>query len=248
MEQSVQLQPGGADAAGGADGRERQRTHGHVIDCDGMNAIIGAEVDPANPSKENYWAVGQLLTIWEGRNRVVGQCFKVENCGLWVDGGENSVRVHVELVGEISERSDGGHSFSTGITNYPKMGSIAHRMRSADLELMYKTGSEQTITVGNLTQDHSIPAKLDLDKLLTRHFAVVGSTGVGKSTSVSLILRKIIQERQDLRILILDPHNEFTSAFANEFDREGRVEPAIAVLAVQVRGIHRGHLPRPEGT
>ncbi len=216
MNHSVQLQTGGADAAGGADERERQRTHGHVVDCDGMNAIIEAEVDPHDPCKENYWAVGQLMTIWEARNRVVGQCFKVENCGQWIRDGENRVRVHVELVGEITEKSDGGHSFSTGITNYPKMGSVAHRMRSSDLELMYRTGSQQTINVGNLTQDPSIPAKLDLDKLLTRHFAVVGSTGVGKSTSVSLILRKIIQERQDLRILILDPHNEFTSAFSNE--------------------------------
>ncbi|HSO48650.1 MAG TPA: ATPase, partial [Rhizobiaceae bacterium] len=135
-----QLQPGGADAAGGAEERERQRTHGHVVDCDGMSAIIEADIDPHDPSKENYWAVGQLMTIWEARNRVVGQCFKVENCGQWVKGGGNRVRVHVELVGEITEKGDGGHTFSTGITNYPKMGSLAHRMRSSDLELMYRTG------------------------------------------------------------------------------------------------------------
>ena len=96
------------------------------------------------------------------------------------------------------------------------MGAPAHRIRGGDLEIMYETGSNNTIEVGRLTQDQRIPARIDLDKLLTRHFAVLGSTGVGKSTSVSLILRKIIAERKDIRVLILDPHSEFTSAFAKE--------------------------------
>ena len=43
--------------------------------------------------------------------------------------------------------------------------------------------------------------------------AVVGTTGVGKSTAVTLLLRKIVEARPDVRVLILDPHNEFASAF-----------------------------------
>ena len=217
MSQILQLQPGGADAGNGEDDIDRRRTHGYVIDCDGTRAVISAEVDPAQPMRENYWAVGLLISISEGRNRIIGQSYKVESASdNWVDGGANRVRVHVELVGEITERDDGTCSFSTGIANYPKMGAHAHRIRGGDLESMYKTGSENTIEVGRLTQDQRIPARIDLDKLLTRHFAVVGSTGVGKSTSVSLILRKIIAERKDIRVLILDPHSEFTSAFAKE--------------------------------
>jgi hypothetical protein len=216
MNHVMPVQPG-ADAVDSADGGERQRSRGHVIHCDGMMAIIAAEVDPAVNSKENYWAVGQLVSIWEGRNRVIGQCFKVESeGGGWIEGGQNRLRIHLELVGEITEKSGGDYSFSTGISNYPKMGSLAHRMRAGDLEVMYRTGADLNIKVGHLTQDARIPALIDLDKLLTRHFAVVGSTGVGKSTSVTLILRKIIEERKDIRILILDPHNEFTSAFARE--------------------------------
>jgi uncharacterized protein len=216
MSQNLTMQPNATDAETGEDDT-RRRTHGFVIDCDGTRAIISAEVDPNLPTRENYWSVGMLISILEGRNRIIGQSYKVESAAdNWIDGGANRVRVHVELVGEIAERADGISSFSTGIANYPKMGAPAHRIRSSDLEAMYKTGSDNTIAVGNLTQDQRIPARIDLDKLLTRHFAVVGSTGVGKSTSVSLILRKIIAERKDIRVLILDPHSEFTSAFAKE--------------------------------
>jgi DNA helicase HerA-like ATPase len=54
---------------------------------------------------------------------------------------------------------------------------------------------------------------ISVDSLLSRHFAIVGTTGVGKSTSVALILRKIVEKRPDIRTLILDPHNEFATAF-----------------------------------
>ena len=213
MNQIAQLRPVGAEPAAA----DRRRTQGNVIHCDGTMAIISAEVDPNIDFKENYWAVGLLISIWEGRNRVIGQSYKVESeNAVWVDGGSNRLLIHIELVGEITECDDGSLAFSTGIAQYPRIGSFAHRIRSGDLEAIYKTGTQQTITVGHLTQEARIPAKIDLDKLLTRHFAVVGTTGVGKSTSVSLILRKIIAERKDLRILILDPHNEFTSAFAKE--------------------------------
>ena len=93
------------------------------------------------------------------------------------------------------------------------MGAVTHRIRTTDLETMYANNSANTITIGKLTQDSSVVAKINFDKLMSRHFAVVGSTGVGKSSAVSLILRKIIEHRPEMRVMILDPHNEFGSAF-----------------------------------
>ncbi len=52
--------------------------------------------------------------------------------------------------------------------------------------------------------------------MLSKHFAIVGSTGVGKSTAVSLLLHKAIEADPKLRVLILDPHNEFAAAFPND--------------------------------
>lgn len=205
-----------AEAAQSGDA-PRLRTHGHVIDCDGTNAIIAAEADRDCEHKENYWAVGQLVSIRQGANRVVGQSYKVETVDETLTGsGAYIIRVHVELVGEIQEQPDGSKVFSTGITEYPRIGSETHRIRSSDLEAIYKNTARAAVSVGKLTQDGAIPAKVDLDRLLSRHFAILGSTGVGKSSAVSLLLRKIIAHRKDLRVLILDPHDEFTAAFANE--------------------------------
>jgi len=204
---------GGPQGGESAEG-QRRRTRGHVVDCDGQRAIILAIVDPAIQHMQNHWAVGQLISIQEGTNRVVGQTYKVESATTrWAESGANSLLIHIELVGEIQERENGETLFSSGIANYPRIGAVAHRIRTFDLAAIYENDSDDTIMVGHLTQDASIAAKIDLEKLISRHFAVVGSTGVGKSTSVSLILRKIIECRSDLRVVILDPHNEFTAAF-----------------------------------
>jgi DNA helicase HerA-like ATPase len=52
-----------------------------------------------------------------------------------------------------------------------------------------------------------------MPSMLSKHFAIVGSTGSGKSTAVSLLLREAIASDPKLRVLILDPHNEFAAAF-----------------------------------
>ncbi|MFK7902888.1 MAG: ATP-binding protein [Nitratireductor sp.] len=191
----------------------RRRTEGYVIECSSTTAIITAAVDEDIPYMENYWAVGQQLSIWVGKNRVIAQSYKVESATRdWQNKKRNHVNVYLELIGEVQPH-EGGVKFSTGISTFPTIGSIAHAIRTSDLAAIYENNADKIIEIGNLTQAVDIPAKIDVDKLLSRHFSVVGSTGVGKSTSVTLMLRKIIEARKEIRVLMLDPHNEFGSAF-----------------------------------
>ncbi|MEM7215349.1 MAG: DUF87 domain-containing protein [Pseudomonadota bacterium] len=196
----------------------RDRTRGFVVNCDGEHATISAIVDNESETIENYWTVGQLVSIKVGYNRVVGLTCKVDATRQnWNLDGVNEISIKLELVGEIVHGGEGNpDKFSSGIANYPQMGCIAHRIRASDLAIIYKSEGDTVVKVGQLTQDQSVDAKIEIDKLLSRHFAVVGTTGVGKSTSVTLIMRKIIKARPDIRILIMDPHNEFATAFPND--------------------------------
>ena len=195
----------------------RNRTEGHVIGCDGERAIIAAEAGKQAAGSDDYWAVGQMISIRVGDSRLVGLIFHVDVPGkAWHGETKNTIHVHVELVGQVSADSDGQLQFSTGIANYPFMGAIAHRIRASDLKAIYDNVAPNAVAIGELTQERSIPALIDIDKLLARHFAVVGTTGVGKSTAVTLLLRKVVEKRPDIRVLLLDPHNEFTTAFADK--------------------------------
>ncbi|MGR9212298.1 ATP-binding protein [Rhizobium leguminosarum] len=187
---------------------------GRVVACSGSRATIAAVAEQGGTDLTELWSVGRLISISVGRNRVVALVYQM-NTGshAWGEGEDNTFRIETELLGEVRVDEDGREEFSTGISRYPYLGAVAHRIRSADLMRIYDAGEGTTAVIGKLTQDESIDAAIHIPSMLSKHFAVVGSTGVGKSTAVSLLLHKAIAADPKLRVLILDPHNEFAAAF-----------------------------------
>lgn len=195
---------------------DRNRANGYVIECNGTEARIAATTGRGDES-EDYWAVGQLLSIQVGSNRVVGLLYKVETPQTDWDGrAERTIVLCVELSGEVRQDEQRGPVFSGGISQYPHLGAVAHKIRKRDLVTIYKSSDPSAVTIGTLSQAPDIPAVVSVDALLSRHFSVVGTTGTGKSTAVSLILHLIAKHKTNQRILILDPHNEYTSAFGSK--------------------------------
>jgi uncharacterized protein len=215
MDETAHRRADDAAIAPGEPGFKRNRSEGYIIECNGNRAIIAATGGKSSTASEDYWAVGQLISVRVGDQRVVGMICDIEIPNqIWDGNADNIIHIKIELVGEIrTDSKDGSPYFSGGIKSYPHMGAIAHRIRHDDLAAVYASSGAKVVNIGNLSQDNSIPALIDVDKLLSRHFAVVGTTGVGKSTAVTLLLRKIVETRPDIRVLILDPHNEFASAF-----------------------------------
>ncbi len=192
----------------------RNRTTGRVIRCDGERAVVAAVSGPSSGASADYWAVGRLISILVGDNRLVGLVHNVAAAGeVWAEGADNVVHIHVEFLGEVRPERDGRLTFSSGISRYPHPGAPAHRIRASDLAAIYARTGRQSVAIGALTQDASVPAYVSVDDLVARHFAVLGTTGVGKSTAVMLLLRRIVAQKPNLRVLILDPHNEFAAAF-----------------------------------
>jgi DNA helicase HerA-like ATPase len=191
------------------------RILGHVVQCDGARAVISAFADESEGNPLERWTVGKMISINLGATRTVGLVYAVGRSDRsWQPDVPNPIEVEVELVGEVRDAATPGGKpvFDRGIANYPYVGAAAHRIRGSDLQAVYDLAGRRSITVGSLSQDEAIDANIAIDDTLSRHFAVVGTTGVGKSTAVSLLMRKAIEARPDLRILILDPHNEFAAS------------------------------------
>lgn len=207
--------------AGEATSQERRdaaqndkRILGHVVHCDGARATIAAFADTQEGEITGLWTVGRMISINLGAIRTVGLVYSIAKSErVWHHSEQNPIEVSVELIGEVRDAPPPAKPiFDRGITQYPHIGAIAHRIRSRDLTAVYDLAGRHGIRIGNLSQDDKIDANIAIDDTLTRHFAVVGTTGVGKSTAVSLLLRKSIEARPDLRVLIFDPHNEFASS------------------------------------
>ncbi|TNM62217.1 ATP-binding protein [Aliirhizobium smilacinae] len=187
---------------------------GRVVACNGAHATIAAIAERGETELTELWSVGRLISITVGKNRVVALAYSMQT-GIrdWSENDDTKFQIEVELLGEVRVDPDGREQFSRGISRYPYLGAVAHRIRSSDLVKIYDPGKSETCVVGKLTQDDSIDAAIHVPTMLSKHFAIVGSTGVGKSTAVSLLLHKAIESDPKLRVLILDPHNEFAAAF-----------------------------------
>jgi uncharacterized protein len=121
----------------------------------------------------------------------------------------------VGLVGELWRGPDGrAATFNRGVTVYPTLGDRARVASKPELEIAFVGNSTKgSVRVGCIRQDTSIPAMIKVDDLLGKHFAILGTTGTGKSCTTALILRAILKENPAAHLVLLDPHNEYATAF-----------------------------------
>lgn len=116
----------------------------------------------------------------------------------------------VQLVGEGTTNGN----FQRGISQYPTIGDEAHLVSEKDLLRIYgKVSDVNYVKIGNIASSESIPALLDIDKLITRHSTIVGSTGSGKSNTVTSLLKAINSgSYPKAKIILIDPHSEYHTA------------------------------------
>lgn len=131
--------------------------------------------------------------------------------------GEPEVRIaELELLGQIMKDDRGGFGkFQRGVSTYPSLGDKVLAAGADELRLAYLSNSSQAVQIGTLQQNAEIPAMIQVDELLGKHCAILGSTGTGKSCGVAMILRQILAQNPEAHILLLDPHNEYSASFGD---------------------------------
>ncbi len=122
--------------------------------------------------------------------------------------------VEVEFIGELPKGPDGNpKSFRRGVSNYPSLGDPVFRANRSELAMAYACDTESSVRVGHIQQDPTIPAMIKVDDMLGKHFSILGTTGTGKSCTVALILRRILEKNPQAHILLLDVHREYAQSF-----------------------------------
>ncbi len=112
-----------------------------------------------------------------------------------------------------SPKNPANGAFQAGIAAYPKIGSAVVAVGGEELQIIFGLAHPSTVEIGRLQQNAAIAATVNVEEMVRKHFAIVGSTGSGKSSGLALILRKIMQARSDLRMLLIDAHNEYADCF-----------------------------------
>ncbi len=135
---------------------------------------------------------------------------------LRVDPGDDGTIIgYIDFLGEGDEERLTGriYNFRRGVTRYPTPGAQVYPVGSNDMRQMYAAEDRPNIEVGTVYPTRDIRAALFIDAMLGKHFALLGSTGTGKSTSAALILHRICEMAPQGHIVMIDPHGEYSAAF-----------------------------------
>lgn len=163
---------------------------------------------------------------------------------------DNKQFLNMALIGEQL-----GRKFERGVSQSPTTGDKVHLVTIKDLDVIYGGYDENnSISIGNISISESLNAKIDLNKLISRHCAIVGSTGSGKSNAVGVLLKAIADKGyHSSRILVIDPHGEYNSVLkgrsnvykirANTIDGENELHiPFWALPFNELMSIFSGNL------
>lgn len=127
-----------------------------------------------------------------------------------------SIIVDIDFLGEGDEERLTGriYRFRRGVTRYPAPGTEVYPLSSQDMQQIYAADDRPHVQIGTVYPTADTRAALYVDSMLGKHFALLGSTGTGKSTSAALILHRICDLSPQGHIVMIDPHGEYGAAFA----------------------------------
>jgi DNA helicase HerA-like ATPase len=186
---------------------------GRIISVKGSLARLGIHATQQMDQSQARATVGRFVSIRCGNTNVVAMITEASCEDLTAADRDRYVATaSVDLLGEINP-GPSGPRFQRGVTVYPAINDEVNPVTSQELRTVYAPSHKDVIHVGHLQQDPSVGAHIDVEEMLNKHFAVLGSTGVGKSTGVSLLLNEILAIRPNLRLFLLDVHNEYGRCF-----------------------------------
>lgn len=128
---------------------------------------------------------------------------------------DGKVIAMIDFLGEGDEERLTGkvYNFRRGVTRYPFPDAPVYPASSDDMRQLYAADDRAHIEIGNVYPTSDIRGALYVDAMLGKHFALLGSTGTGKSTSAALILHRICELAPQGHIVMIDPHGEYSTAF-----------------------------------
>ena len=120
-------------------------------------------------------------------------------------------------------------TFDRGVRTYPLPLQPVFLVTSSESRELYSAiercrpeGTDKFISFANYVGADGVSCHADMDKLFGQHCAILGSTGSGKSTAVAAVIHAVLDHKPEPdkacspRIVIIDPHGEYGSAFGNK--------------------------------
>lgn len=189
---------------------------GSVISVTGAHALVMLDSDHETLERHQRPQIGAIMSIDAGETIALGLVSAMSAPAPSLDEPGGKMRIiELELIGEFAKATRKRPArFRRGVTSFPTLGDDVHVASHDELAALF-VASGANARIGVVKQDESIAATVSVNELFSRHCAIVGTTGSGKSCAVALILRAVLSQYSLGHVVILDPHNEYTRSFSD---------------------------------
>jgi len=190
---------------------------GRVLTVGSAVAVMSINKSIIRNGQLNMAQIGTILKIITAKSIVVAMVGSLRIGAADDEGMGDGCIASLNILGEITTNATTKETkFFRGVRSFPVLNEAIYNMSPDDLRLIFNKENAPCIEVGRLQQDNSIVAKVRTNDLLSKHFAIIGSTGSGKSCTVALVLQAILRENSMAHIVLFDPHNEYSKSFGDK--------------------------------
>ena len=110
---------------------------------------------------------------------------------------------------------DASGNFERGTVVLPTVNAPVFAVPPLLIDQVYASYADGEFAIGKLSLIPEQQAKINLDAFLTRHAAILGQTGGGKSWTVASLIQKMCGFQQSTYLLLFDLHGDYTAAFGD---------------------------------
>jgi hypothetical protein len=246
---------------------ESDRNIGRVLNVDSFRVVV--EIDKENKSltKTHYFGIypvariNSYIIIPVGYEKIVGHITRVQ---MFNEAEEPSNKATITLpqvkrlvwatmIGTIKKGND-EEFYEQGITTYPSLDNPVCFILREELDIIFdkkaafdkescrkKLRKKYYLPIGKSTAFPEYDVKIEPDALFSKHLAVLGNTGSGKSCTISSLIQTLLKTDYDgkkidnAHFVILDTNGEYKSAFIKSKSGD-TVEKIGNILSIDKEG------------
>lgn len=175
------------------------------------NSVITVQTDNAVEKFDNL--MHRHIVFEEKDKNIVTEITSIKKLG-------ENYELKLQLVGEIKNGN-----FSYGIQSKPSINSNMRFLTPTERQSLLGSGIDK-LKIGTSTV-YDEPIEVDINQMFSNHFAILGSTGSGKSYAIATMIQNLFS--QDTRIpynaniFIFDAYGEYRAAFEPYFEKDRNI-------------------------
>lgn len=212
---------------------------GHVVDVRSTTIRVALDVGAKGFTKvgpdglQTVGVVNSYVTVPAGSHRVIGIVTGVYISGRPDTAGRTELLTRddtatYELEATVVGRFE-GDAFRSGLTGYPPLHAPVQAATANEVKSIFLPQGGPALRIGTSAVAVEQTVNLDANLLLGHHCAVVGSTGSGKSCTVTAVIDGLLDhEIPNGHIVVFDINGEYAQSFASTTSR-GRKTRALVL-------------------